>query len=101
MEDGRDERHHPRHRGQRTAEEVTCKTVSIPGGITAIVCGPTRRCKCGRPAKLFCDWKMPKRKSGTCDRPICKTCAVSPAPDRDLCPEHAKAFEVWKATRDA
>jgi hypothetical protein len=36
------------------------------------------------------------RKSGTCDRPICEICTTSPAPEKDLCPEHARAWEAWK-----
>lgn len=80
---------------------MTCERVSLPGGITAIVCGTRRkpRCKCGQPAPLLCDWKVPGKKSGTCDAPICKRCATSPAPDKDLCPAHAEAFRVWKANR--
>jgi hypothetical protein len=30
----------------------------------------------------------------TCDRLICVGCTHSPAPDKDLCPEHAA---IWKA----
>ena len=80
---------------------MPCVPVSIPGGGTAIVCGVRgrRRCKCGRPATLECDWKVPSRKSGTCDAPICDRCSVSPAPDKDLCPTHAAAFEEWKRSR--
>jgi len=43
---------------------------------------------------LLCDWKVPGRRSGTCDVPICSRCTASPAPDKDLCPDHAAA---WKA----
>jgi hypothetical protein len=62
-----------------------------------MICGPGRkkpRCKCGRVAKLECDWKAPHKKSGTCDAPICATCAHHPAPEKDLCPKHAAE---WKA----
>ncbi len=78
---------------------MTCDRVTMSGGVTAIVCGPTKRCKCGRRATLECDWKVPKRKSGTCDKPICAKCAISPAPGKDLCPTHAEAFKAWKAGR--
>lgn len=78
---------------------MTCDVVTLPGGGRAIVCsgrGRTRaRCACGRPAPLLCDWKMPET-GGTCDAPICKRCATSPARKKDLCPKHAKAFEAWK-----
>lgn len=80
---------------------MTCERVNI-GGVTAIVCGPRRRrprCGCGRPASLECDWKVPSRKSGTCDAPICERCAVSPAPEKDLCAVHALEFEAWQARR--
>jgi hypothetical protein len=78
---------------------MTCDRVSLPGGVTAIVCSPTKRCKCGRRAPLACDWKMPSRKSGTCDAPICDQHTFSPAPGKDLCPTHAIAFDKWKAGR--
>lgn len=80
---------------------MTCGRVALPSGGTAIICGlpKPKRCKCGRPGTLLCDWKVPSRKSGTCDEPICHGCATSPARDKDLCPAHAKAFEEWKARR--
>ncbi len=80
---------------------MTCERVTLPGGATAIVCGSRRRpkCKCGRPARLLCDWKVPTKRSGTCDAPICDRCTVSPAPGKDLCQVHAIVFEEWKASR--
>lgn len=79
---------------------MACEHVSLPGGGSAIICGLKRqRCSCGRRATLACDWKVPTRKSGTCDAPICASCTTSPMPDKDLCPKHAKAFEEWKAAR--
>lgn len=83
---------------------MPCQTVRLPGGQAAIACGPrgkAKRCACGRRADLLCDWKVPARKSGTCDRPICDRCSTSPAPDKDLCPEHAEAFKAWKLERPA
>ena len=85
---------------------MTCEHVPVPGGGFAIVCGrfPRRqRCNCGAPATLFCDWilregEQPRsKKSKTCDAPLCANCTLSPAPEKDLCPEHARAFEAWKA----
>lgn len=74
---------------------MTCQFVPLPRGGHAIICGPTRRCAgCGKPARLECDWKVPGRKSGTCDKPICAACTMSPAPDKDLCPAHAAE---WRA----
>lgn len=81
---------------------MPCQHVRLPGGGTAIVCGSRsrpKRCSCGSglPADLLCDWKRPEKKSGTCDKPLCERCSTKPAPDKDLCPEHAKAWEAWKA----
>jgi hypothetical protein len=87
---------------------VTCERVLIPGGGFAIVCGRSarrQRCRCGAPETLFCDWiwqegKRPRSKrSKTCDAPLCASCSVSPAHEKDLCPQHARAFEDWKADR--
>ncbi len=81
---------------------MACQGVQLPSGGFAIVCGQRSRrqkCKCGKPATLECDWKVPKRKSGTCDAPICADCTLSPAPDKDLCPTHAAAYREWKAAR--
>lgn len=83
---------------------MTCETVTMPNGGKAIVCGtrgrrPIKCCACGRAGNLLCDWKVPSRKSGTCDAPICIGCATSPAPDKDLCPGHALEFEAWQAKR--
>lgn len=80
---------------------MNCQRVSLPTGGAAIVCGTRRRekCKCGRPATLLCDWKVPTKSSGTCDAPICASCSTSPAPDKDLCRAHAAEFAEWKARR--
>lgn len=82
---------------------MACERVTLPGGQAAIVCGTRRRqrCTCGRPATQLCDWRVPSKRSRTCDKPICRTCAVSPAPEKDLCPAHARDFEAWKAARQA
>ena len=84
---------------------MTCEHVPIPGGGVAIVCGSRsraryQRCKCGNRATLLCDWKRTKGRPGTCDKPICSRCTTSPAPDKDLCPDHAAAFAEWKRQRD-
>ncbi len=79
---------------------MTCEHVIMPGGGTAIACSSRRRqrCACGSPATLLCDWKT-RTKRGTCSKPICSVCATSAAPEKDLCPAHARAFEQWKADR--
>lgn len=84
---------------------MTCTPIKFGDGGTGFVCSrPSRKqqkfCKgCGRPADLLCDWKVKGKASGTCDAPICLRCTMSPAPDKDLCPEHAKAFEKWKESQ--
>lgn len=81
---------------------MVCQRVPLLGGGHAIVCGPRarrRKCaECGRPADLLCDARL-KGKAKTCDRPICDRCTTSPAEGKDLCPEHARAYERWLATR--
>ncbi len=81
---------------------MPCDLVSMPNGGSAIVCTSRRqqRCACGRVATLVCDWRTPTR-TGTCDTPICGRCTTSPARGKDLCPDHARAFEAWKARRAA
>jgi hypothetical protein len=57
---------------------------------SGIVClrssaGPVKRCVyCGAPAGLLCDGRR-KGKKGTCDRPLCKSCAWSPMRETDFC----------------
>jgi len=84
---------------------MACERVSLPDGGHAIVCGTrsTRkdRCACGRVATRLCDWKVPERRSGTCDAPICASCATSPAPEKDICPAHAPALRAWQDNRRA
>lgn len=83
---------------------MTCHPFKAPGLGTGFVCtsGRSRRCVgCGRRATLLCDWKVPARKSGTCDKPICLSCSTSPEPGKDLCPEHSGAFQRWKQERAA
>jgi hypothetical protein len=79
-----------------------CTVVNV-NGIRAIVCGRDRRkrCKaCGQMgAEYQCDWKVPHRRSGTCDAWLCVRCRTQPAPDKDLCPDHATAWRAWKQSR--
>ena len=78
---------------------MTCTPVTLPGGARAIICTATQRCKCGRRATLLCDWKMPEKKSGTCDAPLCAGCSTKPAPGKDLCAKHAADYAYWKASQ--
>lgn len=77
---------------------MTCERITFAGGGTAIVCGTRRRkrCACGRPATLLCDWKVP---GGTCDADLCSRCTTSPAPDKDLCRTHRATLAEWKSGR--
>jgi hypothetical protein len=66
-----------------------------------IVCGGHARrrfCACGRPADFLCDWKVPAKKSGTCDKPVCAAHAQQVAPGKHLCPEHQRRWDHWKRT---
>ena len=81
---------------------MPCHHIDLGNGTGAIVCtgrARIRRCACGRPADRLCDWKVPTKKSGTCDKPVCSQCSTSPAPEKDLCATHAEAFEHWKRNR--
>jgi len=83
---------------------MACHHVKLPNGASAIICTNERRklcLECGRAATLLCDWKVPERRSGTCDEPICRSCATAVAPEKDLCPTHAREFERWKARHAA
>jgi hypothetical protein len=79
---------------------MACAHIAIPDGnggiIRGIVCGlRVKRCKCGKKADRECDWKVVKRgKPATCDKGVCFSCSVSPAPEKDLCQKHAA---MWAA----
>lgn len=81
---------------------MTCEFVVLPGGGRAIVCGSHRydRCVvCGARATQLCDWKMPDSPTGTCDLAVCTQHRYSPAPEKDLCPEHAAAWSKRQGER--
>lgn len=78
---------------------MTCRTIDLGNGATAIVC--TRgerqhRCKeCGARATKQCDFILRGSKVGKlCSVYLCARCAVDApvhyGPDRDLCPAHAR-----------
>jgi hypothetical protein len=65
--------------------------IRLPDGNVAHVLhsGPRpklKRCRCGARATQECDF--PLLAGGTCDKPLCKSCAVRKGPDVDWCPEH-------------
>ena len=90
---------------------MKCTRIKLPGTPLhgAIVCHSGRReaaryCACGAPAPLLCDWRTGSRGRGvwepwTCDKPVCRACAISPAPEKDLCREHGQAYLAWLAGR--
>lgn len=71
---------------------MSCETVRMPGGGTAIVCGPRRRqprCQmpgCTRPGARQCDYPVAPGK--ICDRYLCAEHAVPQGRNRDYCPDH-------------
>ena len=78
---------------------MSCKHIHFPDGSSAIICGMRRAkhfCACGRAGELQCDWKVKTKRSGTCDRYICKSCALHVGPDKHLCPEHQQAYAEWR-----
>lgn len=95
---------------------MPCERVRI-GDSVAIVCSRGRRkaspacVKCGCIATRECDWKvlklrgargavLTKPKPGTCDAPLCDRCTHQPAPDKDLCPEHAAKWAARATTTE-
>lgn len=72
---------------------MPCTPITFPDGSRAIVCTRSRRprCACGTRATLQCDAPA-KRKSGTCDRHLCTSCATEVGPDKHLCRAHASGF---------
>jgi len=70
-----------------------CETIEMADGTRAIVChsGPRQRaplCRCGRVSSIQCDF--PLLHGGTCDRHLCRYCAVPVGRDRDYCQEHPR-----------
>ena len=81
---------------------MTCTPVKLPGGGSAIICGPKQRYpKCrfcptlhdgtgANPATLLCDFPVAKTLGGdviTCDAQVCERCARRVG-DKDFCPKH-------------
>jgi hypothetical protein len=67
-----------------------CQVIRLPNGGMAIMCGGRRKHRpcalCGRPSTLLCDY--PTGKGKTCDRALCRLCAVPQAADVDWCKSH-------------
>jgi len=74
---------------------MACRTVQLPGGSWAVVCGGARSrprecsaCHGKTRDSRLCDFPVGGGK--TCDAVICPRCATHQAPDVDFCPAHAK-----------
>ena len=88
--------------GSHAGGLMSCTVVRLPEvSPSSAIDRSASRCACGAVADLRCDWKVPGKKSGTCDRWICERCTTAPAPVKDLCPEHAEAWRAWQARRAA
>lgn len=86
---------------------MPCQHVKLPDGSAAIVCGPRSRRRCcveGCKAEVTreCDWKVPTRKSGTCDKPMCAFHSYTPKgyDDKDLCPDHRLEWKRRLAAKE-
>lgn len=71
---------------------MPCVVVKLPNGGVAIckaAAAPRKRCRwCDLWSVALCDFPDPKRKSGTCDAPMCEIHQANVGPDRDYCPDH-------------
>jgi hypothetical protein len=84
---------------------MPCRTIHLPGGAMAIVCGPRvrqpapRRCVvCNVPDTLasmrLCDAPREGGKPGqTCNAPVCLDHAQHIDPDIDYCPVHVQSAD--------
>jgi hypothetical protein len=88
---------------QRRKDAMPCYMMRLADGGVAIVCargrqGKQKRCHvCNCPESIttmkLCDYPVAgKKRSQTCDKPICIEHALHVEPDTDYCPEHAKAI---------
>jgi len=70
------------------------------GRIAGFVCGRGRfgnNCHlCRKTAKLQCDFFLHAERR-TCDKWLCKSCAVRVAPNTDYCPGHRREESIEKS----
>lgn len=70
------------------------RPVPVGAGVVLFACSRGRsrhRCSCGADATKQCDY--PVVRNGvvvTCDAHVCAKCATNVAPEKDLCPPHAR-----------
>ena len=69
----------------------------------AIVCGPRLRCAtagCRGEGTLLCDYPVTRRKrETTCNRRVCRACALAVSGSRDYCPPHARVHKATSSER--
>jgi hypothetical protein len=81
---------------------MACRTLYLDGVAIGIACDRSRpqshKCSsCGwGGANLQCDYPV-KKKSGTCDRWLCKRCALDAGPDKHHCPPHHRLNQEAKS----
>ena len=60
-------------------------------------------CVCGWISGRQCDYRLeqahPSVAAPTCNRWLCDVCTTSPAPDKDLFPQHVQRYKAWLAGR--
>jgi hypothetical protein len=82
---------------------MICEIVELENGTRAIVCHRPRRCSCGKPGRYLCDWITKRDEAGkpieTCSKPVCLRCTTIPAPDKDLCKQHAAQWQAMQAKK--
>ena len=84
---------------------MPCTPFRMPTGESGFMCtrgGREAPCSvpgCGRPHKRLCDWEIGP--GATCDARLCDEHATKIAPDRDLCPTHAKLHAIATGTSPA
>lgn len=72
---------------------MTCETLKLPNGTTAIVCSGHRtrkKCNCGQIASRLCDYEI--RPGKTCDKGLCARCAWMVG-DKDFCLDHPREVQ--------
>jgi len=73
----------------------TCEWTKLPDGTNVLVRRSRRveRCStgCGNRSTRECDYPTPK---GSCDAPLCASCARRVAPGVDHCPSHPIAQQA-------
>ena len=73
---------------------MPCSFIRLPGGGSAIICGPKRVnfCfYCPEPSTIQCDYPVPPT-GRACDRSTCRQHARALSPTLDYCQDHAPLY---------